>query len=244
MIFPAATTFNVGDDKTKKQYLGVLSFNTAGIPDLAAITSIILKVKQKAIVGGGNPVRTLQGFMVDIKNGFFGTMPALESVDFHAPASQTFSPFISGPANGWYSLDLTSGNLYVNKLTVNGGLTQIRLRFKLDDNNDRVANYLNLFSGNAAAANRPSLVIQYYVPLPTSTLTPTITPSATETVTPTITLTATETTTPTLTNTQTVTPTSTMTETETETPTPTNTETVTSTSTETETETVTPTSAP
>jgi hypothetical protein len=49
-------------------------------------------------------------------------------------------------------------------LATNGGLTQIRLRFKLDDNNNALANYLSLYSGNALAANRPQLVITYYVP--------------------------------------------------------------------------------
>jgi hypothetical protein len=43
-------------------------------------------------------------------------------------------------------------------------LTQIRLRFKLDDNNNNVANFLSLYSGNAGAANRPQLIVEYYVP--------------------------------------------------------------------------------
>jgi hypothetical protein len=36
-----------------------------------------------------------------------------------------------------------------------------RLRFKLGDNNNALANYLSLYSGNAGAANRPQWVIQY-----------------------------------------------------------------------------------
>ncbi|MBI3153480.1 MAG: hypothetical protein HYZ21_15210, partial [Chloroflexi bacterium] len=46
----------------------------------------------------------------------------------------------------------------------NGGLTQIRLRFKLDDNNNAIANYLSLFSGNAPLASRPQLIIEYHLP--------------------------------------------------------------------------------
>jgi hypothetical protein len=64
---------------------------------------------------------------------------------------------------GWYSLDLTGAGSSVNKLAASSGLTQIRLRFKLDDNNNALANYLSLFSGNASAAERPQLVITYYV---------------------------------------------------------------------------------
>ena len=65
---------------------------------------------------------------------------------------------------GWYSINLASPDAYVNKLSTNGGLTQIRLCSKLDDNNNALANYLSVFSGNASAANRPQLVIAYYVP--------------------------------------------------------------------------------
>jgi hypothetical protein len=37
----------------------------------------------------------------------------------------------------------------------NGGLPQLRLRFNLDDNNDKGAFYIIIFSGNAAYADRP-----------------------------------------------------------------------------------------
>jgi hypothetical protein len=44
------------------------------------------------------------------------------------------------------------------------GLTQFRLRFRRDDDNDSSADYLKLFSGNAPANRRPQLIIEYYVP--------------------------------------------------------------------------------
>jgi hypothetical protein len=160
----AATTFRLGDDATKKQYRGILSFSTgATLPDTAVITGITLKVKKSAIVGGGNPVAVFKGFMADIKKGFFGTA-ALQTSDFQATASKAYGPFVLTPVSSWYSIDLTSGKAYINKLATNSGLTQIRLRFKLDDNNNATANYLSLFSGNAPAASQPQLIIQYYVP--------------------------------------------------------------------------------
>ena len=61
-------------------------------------------------------------------------------------------------------MNLTGAGPFVNKLETNSGLTQIRLRFKLGDNNNAVANVLGLFSGNAPAASRPQLVITYSVP--------------------------------------------------------------------------------
>ncbi len=160
----AALTFNLGDAATKRQYLSILSFSTgAGLPDNAIITAVTLKVKKQGIVGGGNPVATFQGFMVDIKNGFFGTS-VLQAADFQTLASKTYGPFNTALVGGWYSINLTTGKTYINKLATNGGLTQIRLRFKLDDNNNAIANYLSLFSGNAPAVSRPQLVITYYVP--------------------------------------------------------------------------------
>ena len=160
----AATTFNLGDDAAKKQYRGILSFSTGSIPDNAILTSVTLKVKQMGIIGGGNPVSLFQGFIADIKNGIFGTS-ALQISDFQAAGSASYGPLIVNPVGNIYSINLTGGKAFINKLSVNSGLTQIRLRFKLDDNNNTVANYLSLYSGNATgAADRPQLVITYRLP--------------------------------------------------------------------------------
>jgi hypothetical protein len=159
-----ATTLRLGDDVTKKQYRSILSFATgANLPDNAVITKVTLRIKQQAIVGGGNPVTIFQGFMADIKRGIFGTS-ALQAADWQTVAQKTIGPFSPSLSGGWYTLNLTSARTYVNKLATAGGLTQIRLRFKLDDNSNIVANYLSLYSGNVAAASRPQLIIEYYVP--------------------------------------------------------------------------------
>jgi hypothetical protein len=159
-----ATTFRLGDDATKRQYRGILSFSTgAGLPDTAVITKVTLKVMKQNITGGGNPVTAFQGFMVDVKKGFFG-IAALQTSDFQTAASKTYGPFKPALIGGWYSINLTSGKDYINKLSSASGLTQIRLRFKLDDNNNTVDNYLSLFSGNAPLASRPRLIVEYYVP--------------------------------------------------------------------------------
>jgi hypothetical protein len=158
-----ATTLRFGDDSAKKQYRSVLSFNTAALPDNAVITKITLKLKKQSVTGGGNPIATFQGFLVDIKKGFFGTS-SLQSTDFQASAPKTVGPFTPALAGSWYSLDLTAAKTYINKSTTASGLTQIRLRFKLGDNDNAVANYLSLFSGNGGATNAPQLIIVYYVP--------------------------------------------------------------------------------
>ena len=160
-INSAAVTFNLGDDAANKQYRGILSFNTgAALPDNAVITSVTLKVKKSVPI---DPVSMFQGFMADVKNGFFGAA-ALQASDFQAAANTTCGPFVLAPLNGWYSINLTGAKAFVNKLSTNAGLTQIRLRFKLDDNNNTTANILGFYSGNAPAADRPQLVVTYYVP--------------------------------------------------------------------------------
>lgn len=159
-----APIFNVGDNALRKQYLGILSFNTGiNLPDNAVITKVTLKFKKQGITGGGNPLNIFQGFMVDIKNGFFGVM-RLETNDFQAKANKTYGPFKPIPVSNWYAIDLTNAKDYINKFSTNAGLTQIRLRFKLDDNNNKIANYLSLYSGDAPTANRPQLIVEYYVP--------------------------------------------------------------------------------
>jgi beta-lactamase superfamily II metal-dependent hydrolase len=159
-----ATTLLLGDNAAKKQYRGLLSFSTgASLPDNAVITGVTLKVQKQGIIGGGNPVTTFQGFMVDIKSGLFGTA-VLQASDFQATAGQSYGPFLPALVGNWYSMNLINAKAYINKTSTNNGLTQIRLRFRLDDNNNTLANYLSLYSGNAPAASRPQLVITYYVP--------------------------------------------------------------------------------
>jgi hypothetical protein len=156
--------FSLGDDAKRKQYLGILSFGTGVIPDNATVLGVTLKVTKFGIVGGGNPVTVFKGFMVDIKKGIFGTS-ALQAADFQTPANGTYGPFILTPASNRYTINLTGGKTNINILAANSGLTQIRLRFKLDDNDNAIANYLSLYSGNTTTvANRPQLVITYSVP--------------------------------------------------------------------------------
>jgi len=159
-----AAILRLGDDAARRQYRGILSFNTGSLPDNAVITGVTLRVKKQAIIGGGNPVSIFGGFMFDVKNGFFGTAATLQTGDFQAAGNASYGPSAPAPVGGWYSFNLTSAKAYVNKLATGSGLTQIRLRFKLDDNNNAIANYLSLFSGDAPAANRPQLVITYVMP--------------------------------------------------------------------------------
>lgn len=156
-----AATFNVGDDASKRQYRSILSFNTGNIPSNATITGMTLNIKKQASIGAGNPITIFGGFMADIKNNSFG-LTTLQATDFQTAGTITYGPFFVSPFNNIYSIHLTAGKLKINPLSA---LTQIRLRFRLDDNNNAMANYLSLYSGNATvAADRPHLVVTYTVP--------------------------------------------------------------------------------
>jgi hypothetical protein len=158
-----STTLQLGDNMVKEQYRSLLSFATgAALPDNAVITKVTLKVRRQGIVGGGNPVSLFKGFMVDIHRGTFGT-PTLQITDWQARANKAYGPFNTVAVGGWYTIDLTAAKAYINKLDTSG-LTQFRLSFKLDDNNNAIANYLSIFSGDAGAASRPQLIIEYYIP--------------------------------------------------------------------------------
>ncbi|MFZ5856174.1 MAG: beta strand repeat-containing protein [Chloroflexota bacterium] len=153
------TTFNLGDDASRKQYRAILHFNTATLPDTAVITSVTLKIK-KATGSKGN-TSTLGALLVDMKKPSFGTA-VLAKTDFEAAAGKSSIFDLFKIASGWYSATMKStGFTYVNRT----GTTQFRLRFTKGDDGDSLADYLVFYSGNVAAvASRPQLIINYYVP--------------------------------------------------------------------------------
>ncbi len=153
-------TFNVGDDKANKQYIGILHFDTSSLPDAAVITSVVLKVRKQGITGS-DPFVTYGGLLVDIQKPYFGTTVGLVASDFQAAGQSAVSTFDPNPSDNWYSAIVNSaGYIYLN-LT---GTTQLRLRFTLDDNNNRREDAVKFYSGDGTAANRPQLIIQYYIP--------------------------------------------------------------------------------
>lgn len=153
-----AMTFNIGDDQKDRQYKGILSFDTSSLPDNAVIASVQLKVKRQDVVGM-DPLGTHGTLSAEIRKGPLGNT-ALEVADFSSvagPARESFSSLTSS----WYAVQLSDDNLtLVNKF----GVTQFRLSFNSDDDDDQSADYLKFFSGNSTDANKPELVITYFVP--------------------------------------------------------------------------------
>ena len=156
-----ATTFNVGDNAQDRQFRGILSFDTSGLPDNAVILKVMIKIKPQSLVGQ-NPFLTHGGLKVDIQTPFFGTGPGLAISDFEALAGQSaVGTFRATPLNNWYVANLGSAGYPFISLK---GRTQLRLRFLLDDNDDMSADYMMFYSGNVTATLRPQLVITYSVP--------------------------------------------------------------------------------
>ncbi len=160
-----AKVFNLGDDFKDRQYRAILHFPTYYLPDNAVVTRAILMIKGQTVVGT-DPFTTHQNVQIDIcnclfgPNGFFGLF-SLQPGDFQAPASRDAVGLITNnPVGGWYwsTLDATAFP-YINTT----GITQLRLEFQLDDNDDLGDDYWKFYSGNTdAQGDRPQLLIEYY----------------------------------------------------------------------------------
>ena len=159
-----ATTVRVGDDAGNAQYRSILSFNIPLLPANAHITSVTLKFKY-AGVSGTNPFNTHGLLLVDVCHGAFSNNVALQLGDFAAKGTVlTYNTnvltYTNSVVDNWYSQSFNPLDYGFINL---GGVTQFRLRFGKDDNNDFGADFLKLFSGNTILANRPQLIIQYEI---------------------------------------------------------------------------------
>lgn len=157
----ASIVFRLGDDIANKQYRAILHFNTSYLPDTAIITKATLKIKKQGLVGT-DPFSILGSLRVDMAQPYFGTTIGLALNDFQAIAGRpTVATFGITPISDWYSAVLNAtGRAYINRT----GTTQFRLRFALDDNNDFAEDYLQFYSGDYIASQRPALIVEYYVP--------------------------------------------------------------------------------
>lgn len=156
-----ATRIRLGDDAVNRQYRSILSFNTASIPDNAKISSVTLVLDYPQVVGT-NPFTILGKLLVDIHSGSFSDSPALQLADFNAsPTAAKVSQVINNyPLQSFIGLSAV-GRSKINKT----GLTQLRLYFEKDDNNNQKADYITFTSANYDIAEaQPFLMITYTLP--------------------------------------------------------------------------------
>ncbi|MFO1434004.1 MAG: DNRLRE domain-containing protein [Candidatus Competibacteraceae bacterium] len=151
----------LGDTNSNQQYRALLSFDTSTLPANATITAANVRL-QRGTLNGTSPFSTHGTLLADIKTGGFNGNNALETADFQAAASATGVATLSTAAsNGaWSEGSLNAQGLAALNRT---GRTQFRLYFSLDDDNDKVADYLGYYAGEySTAASRPQLVVTYY----------------------------------------------------------------------------------
>jgi hypothetical protein len=153
---------SIGDDFLKRQYVGILSFDTSSIPDNAVITGV--RLKMKAMIISNDVYKELGELTADVTNPYFGLLPGLETLDFQSrPLARNVGTFTRAPLfYTWINLRMNQSSLFaVNKT----GSTQFRLHFTLDDNNDAIKHQLRCLSGDFwIPSDFPMLVITYYVP--------------------------------------------------------------------------------
>jgi hypothetical protein len=140
-----AGEYRVGDDNTSQrpQWLSILSFDTDDVPADAVIVSATLSLNQTAT--GGNPA-SLGDLVADVKTGTFGNA-YLEATDFEAAATANAVVTLTDQGGGVFSGDLDAAGLAaINR----AGLTQVKVRFTLDDDNDAVKDYRDFSESNPA----------------------------------------------------------------------------------------------
>lgn len=157
-----STVFNVGDTALNQQTIGILSFNTGsvGIDPSDYIQRAELRLSRASARGD---VSDLGGLVVDMRclswsQPFFGLSPAVEPADFQADVLPVPVAVVGQVGSSFdFSAELDAvGRENINR----DGVTQMKLRFELDDNDNSRADNIGFFSANASvAARRPVLLL-------------------------------------------------------------------------------------
>lgn len=163
--YPAANPSRLGDDSSDRQYKAFLSFGTSVLPPSATIVAASVRFRRAGLVGT-DPFTTHGTCYADIKGVFgFSGSNSLDSADFQAAADATQVAVMSAPAtNGDWSVGIL--NAAGRSLLDRNSNTQFRLYFTLDDNDDLGNDYINWYTGEDVASNRPALDIAYEWPAP------------------------------------------------------------------------------
>ncbi|MEM7351890.1 MAG: FG-GAP-like repeat-containing protein [Acidobacteriota bacterium] len=150
----------VGDAGKDRQRKSFVSFDTSQVPAAAVVTSANLRLRRGRVTGT-NPFTTHGACRVDVQTGGFGGDVALASSDFQATATVVGSATMSNPlSNG----DWSEGSLDAAGLAAidRSGVTQMRIYFDLDDNDDGSSDFVGYYSGeHSNADNHPQLVVTY-----------------------------------------------------------------------------------
>ena len=158
-----ATYFALGDDIKDREYRAILSFDTNALPNTAKILSASIRMVRAGGTGINPFTRVGNTLYIDIRKPYYGLGLKLEPVDFSAAANLNAAGSVSAtPVGGYYYGKLSSlGLAQINLL----GNTQMRLRYRYDDNDNLRADWISFYSGNITTpAYKPLLSIVYYIP--------------------------------------------------------------------------------
>lgn len=151
----------IGDDATDRQFRSILHFDTSSLPDQAIFQYAEVRVKRYG-VRGQNPMASA-ALILDCKDDFFGKEASLVASDFEAPSTPSVIPMCSdfySAGRGWFSATFFPSSLTISST----GTAQFRLSLWTGDNDDRDADQVWFYSGNAAFENRPQLVVWFSMP--------------------------------------------------------------------------------
>ena len=155
----ASNMIALGDDVANRQYRGIISFDTTLLPSTANIQSATIYLMGADFYGISPFV--WGDLYADVKSGFFGTTKYVQLADFQAAASFAsvgILPACPASRSHWCLIPLTGRAFpFINRY----GLTQFRLRFAPDDNNNKKPDYYKIYSGELPQV-RPLLVVKYY----------------------------------------------------------------------------------
>ena len=149
----------MGDNRSDRQFKGIASFDTSSLPDGATIRSATIRIQRRS-TNGTSPFVTHGDLKADIVTGTFGLLD-LENSDFEATATaEGIAIFTEALENGdWSEGPLDSDGRDALNLT---GITQFRLAFDLDDNDDGNNDYIQYYTSDDNNTTRhPQLVIEY-----------------------------------------------------------------------------------
>jgi hypothetical protein len=99
---PGPKSFLLGDDAANQQYVAILSFNTASLPDNAIIQSAVLRILQSGRSTKSDMFSIFFSLAIGIIIGSFGKNSDLQMIDAIAVASSnSIGNFDATRKNGW-----------------------------------------------------------------------------------------------------------------------------------------------
>ncbi|MEW5938891.1 MAG: hypothetical protein AB1750_04460 [Chloroflexota bacterium] len=159
----SAPTIYIGDEYTKKLWVGILDFDTSTLEDHASVIGAFLELRVlRYSTVFGDPYLLLGDIYVDMAVPYFGSSVALEAQDFEAFPT-AFAGILppAGQSNQKLTLEVDSTVAWMISPAQH---TQFKLYF-LDDNDDRYSQGIAIASGNHSMVSyRPLLTVYFYYP--------------------------------------------------------------------------------